>query len=149
MGRDFDDFVNELQDRIYEDTRAAYGDVVFERWRNPLYMGRMEGADGYGRVTGSCGDTMEIFLRFEEGRVREASFETDGCGPSVVSGSFAAELARGKTPEEVAGITGETILEVLGGLPEEDRHCAYLAAETLQEALKDYLGRRGEPDTGA
>lgn len=31
------------------------------------------------------------------------------------------------------------ILEVLGGLPEEDRHCALLAAETLQAALDDYM----------
>lgn len=31
------------------------------------------------------------------------------------------------------------ILEILGGLPEEDRHCAFLAAETLQAALDDYM----------
>jgi nitrogen fixation NifU-like protein len=36
-------------------------------------------------------------------------------------------------------ITGETILQVLGGLPKEDEHCAFLAAETLQEALEDYM----------
>ena len=32
-------------------------------------------------------------------------------------------------------ITGEAILEVLGDLPEDNIHCAFLAAETLQAAL--------------
>ena len=58
MSDDFDDFVNDLQDQIFEETKAAYGEVAFQRWMKPLYMGRMDLADGYGRVTGSCGDTV-------------------------------------------------------------------------------------------
>ncbi len=142
MSRELDDFVNELQKQIYEETRAAYGDVAFERWRNPKYMGEMADPDGYARVTGPCGDTMQIFLRFEEDRVRDASFVTDGCGSSGVCGSFAAEMALGKQPDELIEITGEAILEKIGGLPEEDRHCAFLAAETLQEALNTYMTRQ-------
>jgi len=141
MADDFDDFVHELQDQIFEETKAAYGEVAFQRWLKPLYMGRIDLADGYGRVTGSCGDTVEIFLRFENGKIQEASFETDGCGSSTICGSFAAELAIGKTPDDLADITGETILEILGGLPEEDRHCAFLAVNALQEALKNYMQR--------
>ncbi|RLC27537.1 MAG: iron-sulfur cluster assembly scaffold protein [Deltaproteobacteria bacterium] len=142
MSRELDDFVNELQEQIYEETRAAYGDAAFERWRNPKYMGEMADPDGYARVTGPCGDTMQIFLRFEEDRVRDASFVTDGCGSSGVCGSFAAEMALGKQPDELIEITGEAILEKIGGLPEEDRHCAFLAAETLQEALNTYMTRQ-------
>ena len=134
-----DKFVSELQAEIDEDTRRTYGEIVFQRWQKPLYMGRMALADGFARHTGSCGDTMEIFLRFEDGKVKEASFLTDGCASSMVCGSFAAELALEKTPEDLRKITGETILEVLGGLPEEERHCAFLAAETLQKALQHYL----------
>ena len=145
MGDEFDDFVKDLQDQIFDETRAVYGEVAFQRWLNPLYMGAMEGPDGYGRVTGTCGDTMEIFLRFEEDKVKEATFRTDGCGSSTICGSFAAELAQGKTPDEVTEISGEAILNVLGGLPEEDRHCAFLAAETLQTALDDYMRKRRRP----
>jgi nitrogen fixation NifU-like protein len=139
MSDDFDDFARELQDQIYEETRRAYGKVAFERWLKPRYVGLMDNPDGYGRITGSCGDTMEIFLRFEDETVTEATFQTNGCGSSTVCGSFAAELAHGKNPDEIAQITGETILEILGGLPEQDQHCAFLAAETLQEALGDYM----------
>jgi nitrogen fixation NifU-like protein len=142
MTDSLDDFIKEVQDQINEETRKAYGQVAFERWLRPRYMGVMDHPDGYGQVTGSCGDRMEIFLRFEEDTVKEVRFRTDGCGSSLVCGSFAAELALGKSPDEVTEISGETILDVLGGLPEEDRHCALLAAETLQEALDDYMRKQ-------
>lgn len=142
MSKDMDDFVENLQNQIFEETRAAYGDVAFERWVKPLYMGGIENPDGYGRVTGPCGDTMQVFLKFENGKVKDASFQTDGCGASAVCGSFAAELALGKGPDELIEITGESILKVLGGFPKEDQHCAFLAANTLQEALNEYMIKR-------
>lgn len=134
-----DNFVKELQDKIYDDTLRDYGQKAFERWLDPSHMHPMENHDAHGRITGSCGDTMEIFLKFEDGRVGEASFLTDGCGPSMICGSLAAELAIGKEPDEIREITAETILDTLGGLPEEDVHCASLAANTLQVALHNYL----------
>ena len=139
MSSDLDDFVQDLQEQIFEEARAAYGDVVFERWLNPIYMGTIDNPDGYACLTGSCGDTMQIFLRFENGRVKNASFQTDGCGSSAVCGSFAAEMAIGKNPDELIKITGDAILEKLGGLPEEEEHCAFLAEESLQGALNDYM----------
>lgn len=139
MNNNFESFMEELQNKIFEDTRAEFGDIAFQRWRKPLYMGKMENADGYGRITGSCGDTMEFFLKFEKDNVREASFKTNGCGSSIVCGSFAAELAIGKIADELPDITGDKILEILKVFPEEDRHCAFLAAEALQEALNDYM----------
>ena len=139
MGAALDDFVNGLQNQILEETRAEFGDVAFERWQNPLYAGAINNSDGHGRITGSCGDTMQIFLKFEKNKVKEAIFLTDGCGSSMVCGSFAAELALGKTPDELIEISGETILKILGSFPEENQHCAFLAADTLQAALHDYM----------
>ena len=146
MSEDLDAFVKSLQDQIDEETRESYGEVAFERWRSPRYMGALTDPDGYGRVTGKCGDTIQIYLLFEEDRVKQSSFQTDGCGSSIVCGSFAAELALGKIPDALAEITGETILEKIGGLPEEDRHCAFLAAEGLREALDDYMRKRAHRD---
>ena len=139
MSDPLDGFIDGLQDQIFQETRAAYGDLAFERWQNMRHMASMANPDGYARVTGSCGDTMEIFLKFQNDRVQKASFQTDGCGISAVCGSFAAEMALDKGPDEILEITGEKILEILGGLPQEDRHCAFLAAETLQEALNDHM----------
>jgi nitrogen fixation NifU-like protein len=136
---EMDDFVRDLQQQIFDETKEAYGETAFQRWLEPVYLGTMEDPDGHASLRGVCGDTMEIFLNFEKGRVTKASFQTDGCGSSLVSGSITAEMSIGKTPDGLLEITGEAILERLGRLPKEDKHCAFLAAETLHEALNDYM----------
>lgn len=142
MGDRLDDFVKGLQDQIFEETREAYGELGFQRWRHPLYRGAMEDADAHGRLTGTCGDTMQISLKFKDGQVAKASFLTDGCGASTVCGSLTAEMALEKTPEELTDIDGHLILKILGTFPEEDQHCAFLATATLQAALEQYMKRQ-------
>jgi nitrogen fixation NifU-like protein len=51
----------------------------------------------------------------------------------------AAEMALGRNPDELIEVTGEAIVKKLGGLPKEEEHCAFLASETLQEALHAYM----------
>ena len=138
MAEDQNDDVKNLQKEILL-KNDGYGVATFDRMLNPLYRGPFSNPDGYARVTGPCGDTMEIFLRFDKDRIKEAAFETDGCGSSAVCGSFAAEMALGKTPDELLDVTGDRILEIMGGAPEKEQHCAFLAGETLQEALSNYM----------
>ncbi len=134
-----DQFLDDLQEEIYDEAREAMGEKGFDRWRNPRFAGKMENPDAHGRVLGTCGDTMEIFFKFENNQVKEGSYMTDGCASSGVSGSFAVELTLGKTPEELADITGEDVLKAIGKLPEAEKHCAFLAAQTIQDALTDYM----------
>lgn len=136
-----DRFVDDLQQKIFDEAREVFGEEGFERWRNPKYNGRMENPDARARVTGSCGDTMEIFLKFDRDRVCDASYITDGCGSSSICGSFAAEMAIGRCPDEIIAIDGKSVLARLGRMPKEDEHCAFLAAETLQAALHDYMAK--------
>ncbi len=93
---------------------------------------------GKARITGSCGDTMEIYLKFKNGRVVETSCWTDGCMYSFNAIMAAAELAKGKTPDEIIEIDAQKIKEHIG-LPEDHIHCAKLAEQTLQSALEDYM----------
>jgi nitrogen fixation NifU-like protein len=52
-------------------------------------------------------------------------------------------LATGKPVEEVPeAVYPEAIEKALGGLPEDSRHCAELAAEALQEAVDRYFRSR-------
>jgi nitrogen fixation NifU-like protein len=139
MKKRMDDFIDNLQEQIFEETREAYGEEVFSRWQNPRFMGKMTDASSVGRITGPCGDTMEIYLRIRNDHIEEINFFTDGCGSSVACGSMAAELASGKGLDEAAQIGGDTILEALKGLPEEEAHCANLTAETLKVALHEWM----------
>ena len=139
MSDNFDAFIDKLQQQVFDETRDAFGEAGFQRWRHPLYNGRLENPDSHARITGKCGDTMEIFLIFENGHVKTAAYTTDGCGSSTICGSFTAEMAIGKTPDELTEISGEKVLEKIGTFPEEERHCAFLAAEALQAALNQYM----------
>lgn len=147
MNKAMDDFVQEIKNQVIEETRATYGSAAFKRWLEPRFMGSLDNPDGYACLRGKCGDTVQIYLIFNGHRVKEATFQTDGCGSSIVCASLAAEMACGKEPDEILEITGESIMEVLGGLPKEEAHCAFLAAETLQEALHSYMIRSRE-ETG-
>ena len=139
MADALDDFVDELQEKIFEEAKETYGEAAFQRWLDPQNMRNLQDPDGYAILTGSCSDTMQIFLKFKDGIVSEATFQTDGCGSSVACGALAAEMAVGKEPDELLFITGDVIIEKLGGLPKEEEHCAFLAAETMQEALTYYM----------
>jgi NifU-like protein involved in Fe-S cluster formation len=139
MGDDLDRIIEAMQNTINEDTRAAWGEEAYQRWVNPPNMGAMPDADGTAELRGSCGDSMAISLKFDGGRVCAASFETDGCGPSVVCGSLAAEMAVGKTAEELFDITDAMVLARAGQIPEDHHHCAFLAVSTLHEALGKYM----------
>ena len=132
---DFDRVVAELQRAIIEQERALYSAKVIEEAYKPTNMGRMAEADAYGIVHGWCGDTMEIYLRLDEESVKEATFVTDGCGPSVACGSMLTRMVQGMSLEEASGIRPEDLIVALDGLPEDSAHCAELAVKTLWEAI--------------
>jgi nitrogen fixation NifU-like protein len=144
MGEEFDDSFKELEQTVMEDMKQIYSEKAIDHFLNPRNLGEIPGHDGLGRVTGSCGDTMQIHVKVKDGKVSSASFWTDGCGPSIASGSMVTELAKGKSIPETQKITQQEILDALGGLPEENRHCALLAANTLKEAIKDYLASKND-----
>lgn len=136
---DIDSFVRRFQEEMLKQARESYGEIFFQRWQNPLYEGAMPDADSTSRLKGSCGDSMEIFLKFKNGFVEKAAYQTDGCAPSIVCGSFAAELALGKSPEELLDISADTIIAKIGKLPQEVQHCAFLAAATVHSAVDKYM----------
>ncbi|MBN2568995.1 MAG: iron-sulfur cluster assembly scaffold protein [Deltaproteobacteria bacterium] len=101
-------------------------------------IGFMENSDGYASVRGVCGDTIAIWLRIEDERIIEATYDTDGCYPSIISGKIAAQLSQGMTLEEAYQIETIDIIDAVGGLPDEFHHCAQLAAEVLSTLIYKY-----------
>jgi nitrogen fixation NifU-like protein len=142
---DLDEFVAKVQQIFLEEAEKLYGQKVVELWRNPKNHMPLSNPDGRARHTGPCGDTMEIFVEVRDHRIIRATFLTDGCAPSLASGSAVTELAKGRAAEEVLKIDQKAVLDALGGLPEESEHCAKLAADALRMAVEDYLARARDP----
>jgi len=144
MSFNFDEAINEIQESINRDAQNTYSEEVLRRFHDPKYMGIMENPQGYAKIKGPCGDSMEIFLHIHDEKIISAQFMTDGCGTSVAAGSMACELAIGKDIKDTGKISQDEILNNLGGLPEENVHCALLASDTLIDAANNYSASKKE-----
>lgn len=133
-----DTLVFQIQNEIHDQTRQEFGQAFFDRWTNPRHMGLLEHASTEASLTGSCGDRITISLEIVEDHIEQARFVTTGCGPSLVCGDMACELAEGRDLEAAAAMEGSDILEVLSTIPEDKEHCAHLAARTIREAIRRY-----------
>ena len=141
-----DKFAQELQEKIMEQIRKRYSEVVIDHWQNPRNFRKIESPDGYAKVKGTCGDSMEMFIMMRGENIAECTFQTDGCGTTVACGSCATEIALNKSFTQALGfVCADEILKRFGGLPESDVHCAELASATLRRAMADYLYHKKEP----
>ena len=141
MASELDKMVEDIEREVW----AGYTEIVIDHAQHPRNAGSIPDADGFARITGPCGDTMEIWLRVKSSVVERASFWTDGCGTTIAAGSMITELAKGKTIATALKINQQDVLDALGGLPDESVHCALLAATTMKEAAKEYLTIKNEP----
>ncbi len=104
----------------------------------PENFGPMRDASAHAKIKGPCGDTVEVWLRVDGGKIRKATYRSDGCGYSNACGSAAAKLSEGMTPAKASELTQEAVLSAVDSIPEDHQHCALLAASTVQSAALDY-----------
>lgn len=133
-----DKIKKEMIDLLMEKIGGGFSDKVLEYGNEPINYGLMEKPDGYGKVKGPCGDTVEIFIRIRNDRIEDISYTTDGCMTSHAAVSAATVMAKGKAVRDCIRINQSAILEHLGGMPEDSKHCALLAANTFHKALRNY-----------
>ena len=136
---------DKYQELVKDEMSKMYSQTVIDHAMNPRNAGNTEAADGYASVTGPCGDTMDIWLKVKDDTVVKSTFMTDGCGTTIAAGSMVTELAKDKSISQALRTSQEDVLSALEGLPEESKHCALLAANTLKAAVKDYLIVKNEP----
>jgi nitrogen fixation NifU-like protein len=138
MPPDFGRLAEELQRMAYDNMRACYSKEVIQEWQQPQNVGRLNQPDASAVVHGQCGDTMEFCLKVVDGCIAEMTFLTDGCGPTIACGSKLTSMARGLPLGQALRLTADDLLEALGGLPEENIHCAQLAVNALRGVISEY-----------
>src|SRR5574340_1299185 len=141
------------------DLRGLYQEVILDHSKKPRNYRVLERADhhaeGYNPL---CGDRVTIFVKIENGRINDLSFQGSGCAISTSSASLLTETLKGKTLDEADALFEKFRALVTGGaggkLEEDDSlgklavfsgvaefpirvKCATLAWHTLRSALRD------------
>lgn len=141
------------------DLRGLYQEVILDHSKKPRNYRVLEGADhraeGYNPL---CGDRVTIYLKVQNGKIDELSFQGSGCAISTSSASLLTEILKGKTLDEADALFEKFHALVTGGagsqLAEDDSlgklavfsgvaefpirvKCATLAWHTLRSALRD------------
>jgi SUF system NifU family Fe-S assembly protein len=118
---------------------SMYSPEVQDHYKHPRNQGELSDATVRVQVSNPvCGDTLELAVRLDAGRVTAARFRTRGCPPSIACSSLLTEMLVGKTIAEVRKITAAQISEALGVLPPATKHASQLAEDSL-DALLDKL----------
>lgn len=119
-----------------------YSKKVMEKFRDTKNYGKIENADGIGKVgNAKCGDVMWIYIKVDNGIITDAKYETFGCVAAIATSSIAIDMIVGSPVEEALKLTNKAVAEALDGLPPEKMHCSLLAEEGIKAAIEDYHKR--------
>jgi nitrogen fixation NifU-like protein len=139
------------------DLRDLYQQVILDHQKKPRNFRALpianRHAEGFNPL---CGDKVQLFIKMENGVIKDVSFQGTGCAISTASASMMTESIKGKTPAEAEAIfkkfqelvTGDLQktttapdlgkLEVFSGVREFPVRvkCATLPWHTLHAALQ-------------
>jgi nitrogen fixation NifU-like protein len=135
------------------DLRELYQEVILDHNKHPRHFGVLKDATHQAQGKNPlCGDEVTIYLKVNDGKIEDVSFEGHGCAISTASASLMTEALLGKTLEEAEAlfqtfhtlITGSSPpkevpgkLAVFAGVRDYPTRvkCAILAWHTLEAAL--------------
>lgn len=110
----------------------AFGDNCHETIENP---------QGYAKKVNTCGDTLEFFLVGTPSLLEYVSYRVEGCINMEVCANTVSHLTKGKPVPTSCPLKAEQIIEFLETLPRNEHHCAEIAAETFNAAVKNMLAK--------
>ena len=133
--------MNEKTFDFWQDHSERYLEMAFRSDRRET----IEHPDGYGKRTGVCRDTVELYLSVHNGYIQSVAYQTDGCLNTNACANTVAQLVEGKKINDAWEVTPEGVIDYLETLPPEHFHCAELAVGALYRALSDYNALQQHP----
>lgn len=114
-----------------------YREELIDHYQNPRNYGAIIDANVTIELENvSCGDRIQMWVKTENGIIKDIGFEGEGCAVAIASASILSEYAKGKTIDELISLQLEDFLKLLKvELTVSRIKCASLSIETLQKAL--------------
>jgi len=85
---------------------TLYRQVIMDHYKNPRNRGNIDGDSlTIDMNNPTCGDRIQLQLQVEDGIVKDAKFEGEGCSISMSSASMMTQAIKGKTVEEAMSMS--------------------------------------------
>jgi len=112
------------------DLRDLYEEMILDHNRNPRnFQHRPVGTccEGHG-FNPLCGDDVSLYVKVEDGVIRDVGFDGVGCAIAMASASLMSEAIQGKSEEEARRLFAKMHAALTnGGIPEGDTSLGKLA----------------------
>ncbi|WP_160722429.1 Fe-S cluster assembly sulfur transfer protein SufU [Bacillus sp. USDA818B3_A] len=138
------------------DLDALYRRVIMDHYKKPRNRGILEdGSHTINMNNPTCGDRIQLTFKVEDGIVKDAMFEGEGCSISMSSASMMTQAIKGKKVEEALQMSGIFSDMMLGKEPDDSFDlgdiealqgvakfparikCATLAWKAMEKGLKE------------
>lgn len=118
---------------------AGYSPRAIRYYIEKPYMGSIPDAELQSEMTGTCGDTMGVYVKMNNGTIADARYEVLGCAGAISAAMAAVDLIKGRSLEYARGLNDGDIFKVLEEIPVQKHHCIQLAVKTLHKAIDTYM----------
>jgi len=118
--------------------RSGYSDKAIRYFIEKPYIGEIPDADQVSEMTGSCGDTMSIWLKMKNGVILDARYQVLGCPGAIASAMAVVDLIKGKKIADARTLNDGDVFRLLEDIPAQKNHCIELAVKTFRKALDQF-----------
>lgn len=105
----------------FNNLETLYRQVIMDHYKNPRNRGVLEGdALTVDMNNPTCGDRIQLQLQVEDGIVKDAKFQGEGCSISMSSASMMTQAIKGKTVEDALQMSKQFSEMMLGEEHDDD-----------------------------
>lgn len=113
-----------------------YSDIVKDHFANPRNVGVLENPDRVGIAKNEAdGDQVQLHFRLKDKTIVDVKMKVMGCVAAIAATSVLSEMIKGKTVNAAQAISKDTLVDHLGGLPEQKIQCSLTCLDALHHAF--------------
>jgi len=124
------------------DMKDLYQEVIVDHNRSPRNFGKMENpdrvAEGFNPL---CGDRLNLYLKLDDDKITDLSFDGSGCAISVASASLMTDALKGKSVADAEKVFNEFHHMVTYDKPNDPEEIEHLGKLAALLGVKDYPAR--------